>query len=88
MKPFTLHIPKDIEAQLRRCRVSIRQSIRTQLKSIVERLATVSPASREKSPASEGPPHRFYVFEGYRISYQVDPITRRVVVLTLGETPA
>jgi mRNA-degrading endonuclease RelE of RelBE toxin-antitoxin system len=31
---------------------------------------------------------RFYVYEGYRIFYQLDPRTRRVVVLDFGVVPA
>ena len=90
MKHFTLHIPKDIESQLRRCRASIRQSIRNRLQAIVESLAARSKAKGKangkangKLPAQHGPPTRFYVFEGYRVSYHVDPLTRRVVVLSL-----
>lgn len=83
MNNFTLHIPKNIEAQLRRCRTSIRESIRKELTEIVGRLAAL-PLGGGKPAEPQGPPHRFYVFEGYRVSYQVDPVTRRVVVLTLG----
>jgi mRNA-degrading endonuclease RelE of RelBE toxin-antitoxin system len=91
MKQFTLHIPKAIAGQLRECRVSVRASIRERLKEIVEDLTARLPvpkqlASRE-SVAARGPPLRFYVFEGYRVSYQVNPVTRRVVVLGLQAEP-
>lgn len=86
MKTFTLHIPSDVEAQLRRCRASIQESIRKRLQEIVDRLAT-KPAARPGTPAPQGPLPRFYVYEGYRVSYQVNPITRKVVLVALEAAP-
>jgi mRNA-degrading endonuclease RelE of RelBE toxin-antitoxin system len=86
-KTFTLHIPKDVQGQLRRCRTSIRESIRKRLQEIVESLA-IRPTLPGKAPALGGPGLRFYVYEGYRVSYQVDPLTRRLVVLKLGTEAA
>jgi mRNA-degrading endonuclease RelE of RelBE toxin-antitoxin system len=83
MNHFTLHIPNEIAAQLRRCRVSIRRSIRKRLQEIVQGLAIADPSER-KTPVDPGAPHlRFYVYEGYRVSYEVDPASRKVVVLKL-----
>jgi mRNA-degrading endonuclease RelE of RelBE toxin-antitoxin system len=82
MNRFTLHIPKDVAAQLSRCRVSIRQSIRKRLQEIIEGLAK-RPEAPPQPTESAGPNLRFYVFEGYRVSYQVDPASRKVVVLKL-----
>jgi mRNA-degrading endonuclease RelE of RelBE toxin-antitoxin system len=82
MNQYTLHIPEDVERQLRQCRVSIRESIQKRLQEITED-ATARPASRRKAAAATGPPLRFYVYEGFRVSYQVNPLTRSVVVLKL-----
>lgn len=86
MKTFTLHIPSDVEAKLRRCRASIRESIKKRLQEIVERVATQS-ATRLGSSAQPGPVPRFYVYEGYRVSYQVNPSTRKVVLVALEAAP-
>ena len=85
-KRYTLHIPEDVERQLRQCRASFRQSIRQRLQEIVES-AVPPPARGRRSAALEGPPLRFYVSEGYRVSYQVNPVTRRVLVLELRAAP-
>lgn len=88
MSRFTLHIPKDIEGQLQRCRASIRESIHKRLQTILEGLAKRPPGrGRGKKTTTSGPPTRFYVFEGYRVSYEVNPLTRRVVVLSLQAEP-
>jgi mRNA-degrading endonuclease RelE of RelBE toxin-antitoxin system len=82
MNQYTLQLPERLERQLRRFRASLRQSIRARLQEIVESLA--APAlTGPSSKVLKGPPLRFYVFEGYRVSYQVDPATRSVLVLEL-----
>ena len=81
MDQYTLHIPDEIERQLGRCRVPLRQSIRRRLDEIVKE-ASARDVSR-KASVPKGPPQRFYVSEGYRVSYQVNPITHRVVVIKL-----
>lgn len=81
MKTFTLHIPKDVAIQLRRCRASIRESIRKRMQEIAESLAT-RPAQASSSAPQEPIP-RFYVYEGYRVSYRVNPTTRKVVLIAL-----
>ena len=45
--------------------------------------ATKGPVA-SKAAAQKQPPLRFYVYEGYRVFYQVDAGTRRVVVLDLS----
>jgi hypothetical protein len=81
MNQYALQIPEGIERQLRRCRASLRQSIRERLQEIVDGVA--GRASSAPSKLLKGPPLRFYVFEGYRISYEIDPLTRSVLVLEL-----
>jgi hypothetical protein len=82
MKQFTLQIPKGVQTDLEKFRASIKQSIRRRLREIVDELTARPPAPGKDAPV-HGPPLRFYVSEGCRVSYQVNPITRRVVVLDL-----
>ncbi len=82
MNQYTLHIPEDVERQLRQCRAPIRQSIRKRLQEIVDGVAA-HPVTRKKAAATKGPPLRFYIYEGYRVFYQVNPADRRVTVLEL-----
>jgi mRNA-degrading endonuclease RelE of RelBE toxin-antitoxin system len=82
MNPYTLHIPEGIERQLQHCRASMRQSIRDRLQEIVES-ADARPSARRQKTLPKGPPLRLYVFEGYRVSYEIDPLTRSVVVLDI-----
>jgi mRNA-degrading endonuclease RelE of RelBE toxin-antitoxin system len=79
---YTLHLPDDVARQLQRCRASIRVSIQKALQNIVESAAAKRPV-RKATSVTTGPPLRLYVFEGFRLSYQVDPATRRVVVLDM-----
>jgi mRNA-degrading endonuclease RelE of RelBE toxin-antitoxin system len=75
---YGLHISKEIELRLGRCRASIRSAIRERLQEIV----TTAGKTRSAGKSSERePPLRFYVYEGYRVFYQIDPASRRVVVL-------
>jgi mRNA-degrading endonuclease RelE of RelBE toxin-antitoxin system len=80
MKEYTLHLKEDVERQLARCRSSLRRSIEKKLQGIVTAAEGVALG---RSPTRNGPPLRFYVFEGYRVSYEVDAETRRVIVLEL-----
>jgi mRNA-degrading endonuclease RelE of RelBE toxin-antitoxin system len=48
-------------------------------------LEAAKPGRRVKQPGRKEPPLRFYVYEGYRVVYQVDEQTRRVVVLDLTQ---
>jgi mRNA-degrading endonuclease RelE of RelBE toxin-antitoxin system len=60
----------------------VRAAIRERLESIA--LAAAKPSRRSKQTGSKEPPMRFYVYEGYRVVYQVDEQTRRVVILDLA----
>jgi hypothetical protein len=82
MAQYTLQLPNGVERQLARCRASIRRSIQKRLQEIVDQASSAAPATGP-SPAPQGPPLRFYVFEGCRVSYQLNPVTRSVVVLKL-----
>jgi mRNA-degrading endonuclease RelE of RelBE toxin-antitoxin system len=91
MKPsaslgYALHISSEIEARLALCRTSIRTAIRDRLQDITD--AAGSSPSRPKQAGQRQPPLRSYAHEGYRVFYQVDRETRRVVVLDLGGAPS
>jgi hypothetical protein len=81
MDRFTLQIPSDIERELRQCRSSLQTSIRKRLQEIADGASALP--SKSRPPASREPPLRFYVFEGCRVSYQLNAVTRTVVVLDL-----
>ena len=83
MNPFTLKIGADIERQLGRCRISVREAIRSRLRMAVEELTLAGDAGTRVRSTAAGPPSRFYVWEGYRVSYRIDPASRSVVVLEL-----
>jgi hypothetical protein len=79
---YQLHIPKEIEQRLRRCRSSTCQAIRTRLLAIAA-AETAKRVDRRLKLPSPGPPLRFYSSESYRVSYQIDPHRRKIVVLEL-----
>lgn len=83
---YALRFSGETERRLQRCRASLRAAIRERLESIV--LEAGRPIRRLKRPGRKEPPLRFYVYEGYRVVYQVDEQTRRVVVLDLVQVPA
>ena len=78
---FQLQVPQEIERRLGRCRASVRDAIRERLREIA--VGAGKGRSRTNPTQPREPPLRFYVYEGYRVFYQVDPETRRVVVLDL-----
>jgi len=80
---YALRFSRETERRLRRCRASMRAAIRERLESIA--LEAGKPTRRLKRPGRTEPPLRFYVYEGYRVVYQVDEQTRRVVVLDLAQ---
>lgn len=89
MTPFTLHIGDDIQRKLDRCPASMRTSIRKRLQTTIDDLTKgKAPPGRRTAklpPAVPfGPPLRFYVWEGYRVTYRVNPADRSVVVLELS----
>jgi mRNA-degrading endonuclease RelE of RelBE toxin-antitoxin system len=83
---YKLQISSELEGRLSRCRASIRGAIRERLQAIAA-AATKGPVP-SKAAAQKQPPLRFYVYEGYRVFYQVDAGTRRVVVLDLSPAKA
>jgi mRNA-degrading endonuclease RelE of RelBE toxin-antitoxin system len=83
---YALSFSRETEGRLLRCRASLRAVIRERLESIA--LEAAKPTRRLKQPRRKEPPLRFYVYEGYRIAYQVDERTRRVVVLDLVQVPS
>jgi len=83
---YALRFSKETERRLLRCRASVRAAIRGRLESIA--LAAAKPSRRAKQPGPNEPPLRFYVYEGYRVVYQVDEATRRVIVLDLAAVPS
>ena len=84
--PYSLALSGDVERRFLRCRAPIRAAIRLRLDDIVA--SAGSSRSRSKLPARNEPPLRFYVYEGFRVVYQVDPGTRRVVVLDIAAVPS
>jgi mRNA-degrading endonuclease RelE of RelBE toxin-antitoxin system len=80
---YALGFSRETERRLLRCRASLRAAIRERLESIA--LEAAKPGRRVKQPGRKEPPLRFYVYEGYRVVYQVDEQTRRVVVLDLTQ---
>jgi mRNA-degrading endonuclease RelE of RelBE toxin-antitoxin system len=83
---YVLRFSKETERRFLRCRASVRAAIRERLESIAQ--AAKKPSRRSKQPGPNEPPLRFYVYEGYRVVYQVDEATRRVIVLDLAAVPA
>ena len=83
---YALRFSKETERRLLRCRASVRAAIRERLESIA--LSAAKPGRRSKQPGPNEPPLRFYVYEGYRVVYQVDEATRRVIVLDLAAVPS
>jgi mRNA-degrading endonuclease RelE of RelBE toxin-antitoxin system len=79
---YALGFSKDVERRFLRFRASVRLAIRERLEGIATAASKVGKAS--KHLGRKEPPLRFYVYEGYRVVYQVDQDTRRVVVLDLG----
>jgi mRNA-degrading endonuclease RelE of RelBE toxin-antitoxin system len=79
---YALRFSSETERRFLRCRASVRAAIRERLESIA--LAAAKPRLRSKQPGPNEPPLRFYDYEGYRVVYQVDEATRRVIVLDLA----
>jgi hypothetical protein len=78
---YGVRMSAEIEGRMRRCRASVRAAIQKQLGDIAA--SAGGTRRRAKVPEPKEPPLRFYVYEGYRISYQLDSETRRVVVLDI-----
>jgi hypothetical protein len=85
VKRYSLQLTGDIARQLQRCRASIRQAIELKLQEILA--AAPGHASPSPRPQVGGPPLRFYVFEGFRVSYEIRPASRTVAVLDIRKAP-
>jgi len=83
---YALRFSRESERRLLRCRASLRAAIRDRLHTIA--LDAAKPSRRPKQVGRKEPPLRFYVYEGYRVVYQVDEQTRRVVILDLAPVPS
>jgi mRNA-degrading endonuclease RelE of RelBE toxin-antitoxin system len=83
---YVVLISAEIEGRMRRCHAAVRMAIQ-------ERLAEIAVSAgnnrrrRAKALEQKHPPLRFYVYEGYRIAYQLDSASRRVVVLDIQLLP-
>jgi hypothetical protein len=94
MSSYGLQISEKIERRMRRCRGPMRAAIRRHLDEIAASAGNVPAASAKRparpatAPVRKAPPLRFYVYEGYRVAYQLDPDSRKVVVLDLELLPA
>jgi hypothetical protein len=84
-KQYTLQLTGDIARKLQRCRASLRQSIEKKLQEITA--AASASASPVQAAGAEGPPLRFYVSEGYRVSYVIRRAGRTVAVLDIRNEP-
>jgi mRNA-degrading endonuclease RelE of RelBE toxin-antitoxin system len=82
---YSFQISDEIEGRMRRCRASVRTAIREKLGEI----ATSAGKGRRRAKVLDRkePPLRFYVYEGYRVAYQLDSAGRRVVVLDVELLP-
>ena len=80
-RDFKLHIPEEIVRRLSRCRTSMRQAIQAQLEKIA--VAEAAKRSPRRAAPPLDPPLRFYASETFRVSYRIDRLRRKVVVLEL-----
>jgi hypothetical protein len=70
----------------------MRAAIRKRLDEIAASAGNVAGSAERsarpaKAPVRKAPPLRFYVYEGYRVAYQLDPDSRKVVVIELELLP-
>jgi mRNA-degrading endonuclease RelE of RelBE toxin-antitoxin system len=82
---YGLHISSEVEKRILRCRSTVRGAIRERLRQIA--IGAGRARQRAKAVVPKEPPLRFYVYEGYRIVYQLDAHSRRVVVLDIQLLP-
>jgi mRNA-degrading endonuclease RelE of RelBE toxin-antitoxin system len=78
---YALHIPTALDRRLKRCREAVRTAIRTQLQEIAD---GAGKTGKVKLLTNGAPGLRFYIHESYKVSYEVDVKSRRVVLLDLG----
>lgn len=82
---YGLHLSDEIEKRMLRCHAPVRAAIKERLRQIA--LGAAEGGQRLDAVAPGAPPLRFYVYEGYRITYRLDAESRRVVVLDLELLP-
>jgi hypothetical protein len=82
---YRLNISDALEKRMLRCRAPVREAIRERLRQIA--IAAGRSRRRAKALAPGEPPLRFYVYEGHRIAYVLDVVSRRVVVLDIEPLP-
>jgi hypothetical protein len=82
---YGIDVSTKLAGRIGRCRASMRDAILDSLRNIAVTAGEGVP--RTAVTTRKGPPLRFYVYEGYRIFYQLDARTRRVVVLDFGVVP-
>jgi mRNA-degrading endonuclease RelE of RelBE toxin-antitoxin system len=80
---FGFHISADVEKRMGRWRAPVREEIRRRLAEIAASAGNSRAQTKTKALDRKEPPLRFYVYEGYRIAYQIDEENRRVVVLDI-----
>ena len=83
---YKVHLATGMKGRIGRCRASVRAAIADGLHSIA--VTAGQSHGRAQASVKKGPSMRFYVYEAYRIFYQLDTRTRRVVVLDVGIMPA
>jgi mRNA-degrading endonuclease RelE of RelBE toxin-antitoxin system len=81
---YDFHISAHVEKRMGRWRATVREEIRRRLAEIAasagkSRLKTKT-KTKTKALDRKDPALRFYVYEGYRICYQIDEENRLVVV--------
>jgi mRNA-degrading endonuclease RelE of RelBE toxin-antitoxin system len=82
---YGLHISDDLEKRMLRYRAPVRDAIRERLQEIATGAGKARQRGKTLTPRE--PPLRVYVYEGYRIAYQIDGASRRVVVLNIERVP-
>jgi hypothetical protein len=83
---YKVHLGTGIEGRIGRSRASVRAAVGDSLRNIA--ITAGESHGRARGLAKKGPLMRFYVYEGYRVFYQLDQRTRRVMVLNFDVVPA
>ncbi len=78
---YGLHLSDHLEKRILRYRAPLRDALRGRMQQIASGAGKAR--QRGKALTSREPPLRVDVYEGYRIAYQIDGATRRVVVLDI-----
>jgi mRNA-degrading endonuclease RelE of RelBE toxin-antitoxin system len=85
---YGFHISAEVERRMGRWHAPVREEIRRRLAEIAASAGKGRPQTKTKPLDRKEPPLRFYVYEGYRIAYQIDEEHRRVIVLDVELLPA